>query len=190
MITLPANIDVVTWLLAVEYQDGNAVKTIRYTDGDASVNLTGKTPAVFDGLYVPGDWLVSENPLTFPSRLEKQQWVVTLGDHDFAHKRRFASGWRKKAVRLAWVTEPGDAFMAWRDGLIVGRQFLTDEALGRTTRLMVGSPLRDPVGSTKKRFMTGEFQREAAKDSKGDPNFVDDSLDHAQRKVSENWGGS
>lgn len=179
-----------TWLVSVDYADGGTTRTLRWNDGNSAVNLTGKTPLDFNGEYVPWQgWSVEGEILSSGSRMEKREWVLSLSDPDFAHRRRWASKWMGKKARLALVAQPGNVFFALRSGVVVSRETLIDSEDGRTLRLHVGSPLRDPVGSTRKRYSNDAFQRAEAKRIEDDEDFVDDSLEHAQRKLTVNWGG-
>lgn len=195
MIKLPDAMDYVIWIVGVEYHDSAGSKEKHlWNDSDAIVPIKNEDDyPEFNGDYASNhNWMIDDGWASSSSRLEKQEWSLVISDPNLTMRAGWdGNSWRGLSAWFGMVTSAESPisweFTPWRSGRILGREFATDDRLGRVVRLKVGSPFSFP--STNKRFMEGGFQRALARQLKGD-SFVDDSMDLAQKKVDISWGSN
>lgn len=169
------------WLVDLQYRDGAATRTVRWTDSADPVAVAG------EGVYSGDNPIVALGGIGASiARLERREWFLALADPDGVWQARFAANWRRRRCRIHLCTWPGPVVTPWRVGWCVGRQ--TDFAAAgdggapmRQTQLRFAGAFARAL-SSRKRFLTDEAQRRV--------DATDTGLAHAQTTIDVNWGGN
>ena len=176
MIALPTNIDELSWLVNLEYDNNGIIANYRWCDADREILVTN------DGTYLPRGPIAEIRGFnTAGSHLERREWFIIINDPNGTYKRSYERNWRRRRATISAWTNPGTITTTWKIGVCIGRQFVNTPEHGYQTHLKFAG-LLSRVVSTKKRFMNNDAQR--AVDS------TDDSLSQAQITVDINWGGN
>ena len=186
MIRIPPSITHTYTLVWFEYVDpvDNTLKRLRYTDADRIVVINSGENA---GTYYPDHPIVVLQKTNAQSkRIQRRPFSAEFSDPAGFFYSLLLENWKNKRcviLSLLLPVDPDGGIRQERTGYLKMRRKVTPEGKGRRLILEFGG-LMDSFGTTKKRQMNAQSQRDATGDDD------EDSLDHAQRTVDENWGGN